>query len=53
MCFRLIRGDICASGAWDNKAARAHPVTEQLFPEPKLALTFFCLGKLSKTVFKF
>lgn len=53
MCFILVRDDTCASGEWDNKASRDHPVTEQLFPKPKLALTFFLSGKVIKTVFKF
>lgn len=48
MCFKFVRGDTCASGEWDNKAARAHLVTEQSFPKPKLALTFFLSGKVIK-----
>lgn len=48
VCFILVRDDTCASGEWDNKAARDHPVTEQSFPKPKLALTFFLSGKVIK-----
>lgn len=33
VCFRLVRGNTCASAEWDNKAAGAHSVIEQSFPK--------------------